>query len=277
MKLDTLFRNARPGHVRKPIEASMARWSMGFVVLALGFAWGLAAAAYEVFPYQQVRAVKNLIDGDDGSRDPDAYLGSPHTFAATSGDLLWGTRADIVMVGDSITAGGRWDEMFPGRRVINRGIGGDTIQGVKDRLPAVLALKPRKVFLMVGINDAFFRNPNREIVARYAAVVDALRAGGAAVYVQSTLECHDNGVCSAETRDRVRALNLELRRLSAARGATFIDLNASMSDAGGLRRAYSWDGTHLNGEGYRAWRDVLRPHLAASGPQAATTGRDPAR
>ena len=34
-------------------------------------------------------------------------------------------QGDVVFLGDSITEGGEWNEMFPERRVRNRGIGGD--------------------------------------------------------------------------------------------------------------------------------------------------------
>lgn len=239
----------------------MKRGVLTAAALALAFVWGLGTATYEVFPYQLVRSVKNAIDGDDGTRDPNLYVGNRLTLPATSGDVLWGTRGDIVMVGDSITAYGRWDEMFPGRKIVNRGIGGDTIQGVKDRLPAVIAVRPRKAFLMVGVNDAFYRNPNSEILARYAAVLDDLKDAGVTVFVQSTLECGDNPVCTVETRDQIRALNRGLRHLADQRSMLFVDLNASMSGAGGLKPTYTWDGVHLNGEGYRVWRDILRPHI----------------
>lgn len=244
-------------------NVAIRRWLVSIAALTLAFLWGVGAATYQIFPYQQIRFLKNAIDGDDGSRDPDAYVGSPKSLEASSGDILWGSRASVVMVGDSITAGGRWDEMFPGRGVVNRGVGGDTVQGVGMRLPAILAVKPRKVFLMVGVNDALFRNPADKILAHYVEVIDALRAAGVDVYVQSTLECHDGAVCTAETRDRIRTLNRALRTAAASRDLTFIDLNATMSDAGGLKPAYSWDGLHLNGEGYRAWRDVLRPYVEA--------------
>src|SRR5262245_26754662 len=62
----------------------------------------------------------------------------------------------IVFLGDSITQG--WGDniggAFPGMKVANRGISGDTSRGVLIRLKEdVLALKPAAVVLLIGTND----------------------------------------------------------------------------------------------------------------------------
>ena len=62
----------------------------------------------------------------------------------------------MVFLGDSITQG--WDEgldaAFPGMKVANRGISGDTTRGVLIRLQEdVLALNPTAVVLLIGTND----------------------------------------------------------------------------------------------------------------------------
>ena len=62
----------------------------------------------------------------------------------------------VVFLGDSITQG--WGDdlggAFPGMKVANRGISGDTTRGVLIRLKDdVLALKPAAVVLLIGTND----------------------------------------------------------------------------------------------------------------------------
>src|SRR5581483_8954086 len=73
----------------------------------------------------------------------------------------WAKRVEqdqnaLVFLGDSITQ--RWgDDMggsFPGVKVANRGIGGDTSRGVLVRLKDdVLALHPSGVVILIGCND----------------------------------------------------------------------------------------------------------------------------
>ena len=60
---------------------------------------------------------------------------------------------DIVFVGDSLTEGARWDELFPDKPVINRGINADTVNGVLLRLDDIISGKPAKIFLLIGTND----------------------------------------------------------------------------------------------------------------------------
>ena len=62
----------------------------------------------------------------------------------------------VVLLGDSITQG--WNDRlpaaFPGMKVANRGISGDTTRGVLIRLKDdVLALNPAAVVLLIGTND----------------------------------------------------------------------------------------------------------------------------
>jgi hypothetical protein len=53
----------------------------------------------------------------------------------------------IIMLGNSITAGGKWKEYFPTENIENFGIIGDDSYGVFNRLDAVIAKKPSKIFL----------------------------------------------------------------------------------------------------------------------------------
>ena len=58
-----------------------------------------------------------------------------------------------LFLGDSLTEYGNWRELFPGLDIKNRGIAGDTTDGVLHRLDGITALSPDKIFLMIGIND----------------------------------------------------------------------------------------------------------------------------
>ena len=66
----------------------------------------------------------------------------------------------IVFLGDSITEGFPLDTAFPDGSVINRGISGDKIEGVTERLDvSVVVFKPRRVYLMIGVNDLLRQDP----------------------------------------------------------------------------------------------------------------------
>ena len=60
---------------------------------------------------------------------------------------------DIVFLGNSITDGGEWAELFNNRHVKNRGISADRSGWLLDRLDPIINGHPKKLFLMIGTND----------------------------------------------------------------------------------------------------------------------------
>ncbi|HRN58259.1 MAG TPA: sialate O-acetylesterase, partial [Agriterribacter sp.] len=63
------------------------------------------------------------------------------------------TKNDILFVGNSITDGNEWNELFDNSKMKNRGISGDISAGVIHRIDEIANRKPGKVFLMIGVND----------------------------------------------------------------------------------------------------------------------------
>src|SRR5262245_19273306 len=96
---------------------------------------------------------------------------------------------EIVFLGDSLTDGARWDELFPGARVRNRGVPADTTADVLARLDQVAGAKPAKVFLMIGTNDLGRGASVAETATRYREILARLgrESSGTRLYVQSVL------------------------------------------------------------------------------------------
>lgn len=169
--------------------------------------------------------------------------------------------ADIVFLGDSITHEGSWEEYFLECRAVNRGINGDTVQGVIDRLPDVMALKPSKLFLMIGVNDLNNHLPIDKLKNAYEDLFDKLNsdAGNMEICLQSILPVKDKlhfGL-GAKNKDIV-AVNSFLKDQAASRGYTFIDTHSLfMNEQSVLRPELSNDGLHLCGQGYARWRDAI--------------------
>lgn len=175
-------------------------------------------------------------------------------------ELLPPSPRSVVMLGDSITEGGLWNEWFPGLPIVNRGISGDTIDGLEARLGAAL-IEPSVVAVLIGTNDVAPLGS----VADPEAVAEAFeqllghvlqQSPNARVIVQSVMP---------RTPDLVSVLT-ELNtcyRASAERhGATYLDLWPSLAgNRGELRREFTRDGLHLTGVGYRTWVETLRPVL----------------
>ena len=167
---------------------------------------------------------------------------------------------DIVFLGDSITDGARWDELFPGLAVKNRGINGDTVEGVLFRLDEILSGKPAAIFLLIGTNDLpwYMYHSDTGILETYDAVLKRIRAGSpqTRIFVQSILPRH-----RSYTR-RIQTLNARLEALAVNHGGSFINLYPHFADpTGQIKRAFSNDLLHLMGTGYARWVEVLKPHI----------------
>ncbi len=164
--------------------------------------------------------------------------------------------ADIVMLGDSITQAGPWNALFPKAHILNRGVSGYSTHDLLRELNMTIALQPRKVFLMIGINDLLRGASVGEIFDRYLMILDALQKAGIKVYLQATVECA-RAQCG-DTVDKVRALNEKLKQIANTRGLTWIDLNPGLtSQTQGLLAQYTTDGLHLSMPAYRYWAEQL--------------------
>lgn len=162
---------------------------------------------------------------------------------------------DIVFLGDSITEGGPWEELFPDLRVRNRGIGGDTSDGVLARLEQVTRTTPTKVFLLIGTNDLFRGDSEDEIVSNITDILDRMKqeTPDTEVYLQSVLPR------AASYRADIEALNVRLSEVALEHGSAWIDLYPAFLDpeTGGIRAELSNDELHLLGPGYALWKEQI--------------------
>ena len=168
---------------------------------------------------------------------------------------------DVVFLGDSLTEGGPWEEVFPDLRVRNRGVGGDTSEGVLARLKQITRATPAKVFLLIGTNDLYRGDSEDEIVANITEILDQLKqhTPDTEVYLESVLPR------APRYRADVEALNARLAEVALERGSAWIDLYAAFLDpeTGGIRAELSNDELHLLGPGYALWKEQIEVQVRA--------------
>ena len=182
-------------------------------------------------------------------------------------ELLPDTEGEIIMLGNSITNGGAWEELFQDYRVKNRGISGDNTFGVLARMDEVLSSKPAKVFILIGINDIARDTPPEVILANYRRIIQRILSDSpsTSIYVQSlfpTNNSFDRFSGHQNKDDKIRAVNAGIASLAIEYGLTFIDLYPLFLDAEGkLDARYTNDGLHLIGPGYVKWAEILKPYI----------------
>lgn len=171
-------------------------------------------------------------------------------------------KGGIVFLGDSISERLPLDAAFPGRNMVNRGIGGDHIPGVIERLDvSVERLEPERVYLLIGVNDlVWVKNKSiNDFVAQYSELLTKLEkaAPEATILVESVLPTRGTW---AKHNAKVDEFNALIRPLAEGKGFDYVDLHPWMSDAEGeLIAEYTIDGIHLSLEGNLAWLECLLP------------------
>lgn len=173
------------------------------------------------------------------------------------------SRKDIVFFGNSITFWGEWSELLDMPHIKNRGIPGDTTFGLLDRLSDVTKGQPSRIFILIGINDLARRTPDSLIIRNYQRLIRRIRSESprTKIFFQTMLPTNSSfgKLKNHYKNDQVRQVNLELKALAKDEKVELIDLYAHFADAqGNLPAKYTFDGVHLNKEGYDIWVNVLR-------------------
>lgn len=174
-------------------------------------------------------------------------------------------KKDIVFVGNSITNGAEWSELFNNKRIKNRGISGDTAEGVLNRLSSVTDGKPKIIFLMIGINDLIRgKSPDSTAIIIEKIVIKIKHdSPKTKIYLQSVLPANRNFKENVVAQGGIRGMNERLMKIAAEQQITYIDLfsHLKLEDSDGINLKYSNDGLHLMGEGYLIWKNTIKPYV----------------
>ena len=179
------------------------------------------------------------------------------------------TSQDVVMLGNSLTEFGYdWNALLGMSNVVNRGIAGDTNEGIRRRLSQVLPYRPKAIFLMVGMNDLSHGITARQVFDRCRSTIDRIRkeAPTTRLYVQSCLPyCESFGRWKTlEGRSaEVPRINALLKAYCQRCGISYIDLYPHFLEPGTnqMKVEYSKDGLHLTPAGYAIWAARLKPYM----------------
>ncbi|MBO5764590.1 MAG: hypothetical protein J6R14_05055 [Bacteroidales bacterium] len=183
------------------------------------------------------------------------------------------TSNDIVMLGDSLTEGGDWDEYFKdilpqGTRIINRGIVGDDAPGIYDRLHQILPANPKKIFFLCGVNDISHHITVDSIMIDIERVVSTIveSCPNTTLYIQSLLpfnEPHCKYKSMKGKTHTVKNVNARLRKLAKKYNLEFIWLYDKFTapNSRNLDMVFTTDGLHINEAGYKIWSRTLRKYI----------------
>lgn len=226
----------------------------------LSFSYGMLIVQYQVFPFEQLRTLKQTFSSEPKQKPKPKLNHSNYFYHKTSFFKQHGQHHyDVVFIGDSITDRAEWEDLFPSLNIANRGIDGDRTDGVLRRLDSIYSTSAKRAFIMLGINDINAGVSPGAVFENYQAIVNQLSEHGMQVYIQSTL-------FAGKRRENLNAgvieLNEKMQQLASKDDSiTYIDLNKALSKDSLLNSIYSRDDVHLNAKGYAIWKEIISPYI----------------
>ncbi len=173
------------------------------------------------------------------------------------------SEKDIVFLGNSITAGIEWNELLGRTDIRNRGISGDITFGVLERLDEVIEGRPAKVFILIGINDISRNIPDSLILRNFQWMVQRIKSGSpqTKIYLQTLLPVNNEFTQFKNHYNKdehIFYVNDQLVKLAEKEKLTLVDLFPHFLNSDKkLEKKYTYDGLHLNAEGYHHWKNLL--------------------
>lgn len=172
------------------------------------------------------------------------------------------TSSDIVFLGDSLTEAFDLKHYFGEAHVKNRGLSGDTTYQVLYRMEEIVRAKPKKLFLMIGINDLFNGEDEVIIFQNIAGIIEQFRQRSpeTVVNIQSILPVNESVMFSDENINLlIFSLNEDLMKYCKKVNVRFVDLYGHfLNEKGEMDRVYTYDGVHLTPAGYDLWAGLIR-------------------
>ena len=164
--------------------------------------------------------------------------------------------AEIVCIGDSRIEHADWNEILGRSGICNRGISGDTTEGVTKRLQVSLPSTTKLCIIQAGVNDAWrgvavdtIRESYEEIIRYVVSELNAELIVTAVVLVDQA---------RPELNRRITELNSALADSCNRPGVHWLDLNQALAPAGYLDPRFTDDGTHFAGAAYAAIAQPIR-------------------
>ena len=248
------------------MKISLPKALVFIFVLLITYTYGLVTVQYKFFPYYEIRSFKRSVLSEvtvnASNTNHKSKKNDKGEFIDTSKKSFieeHTRKVDVVMVGDSIIDSAEWEDLFPTVNIGDQGIAGDTTWGVLNRIDLITKSNPSKVFIMVGINDIGRGESVDIIFSNYSKIINELLKSNINVYLQSTLLV---GKDHYADNDKVLGLNKMLEEYANTRDRiTYINLNDRLTDGSFLKEEYSNDSLHLNGKGYKIWKETIAPYV----------------
>lgn len=220
------------------------------------------------FAYPSLEAEANL-PGEGALRRYEGLVKRWPEFRERWSNQVEEDQGAVVFLGDSITQGWGADfkGKFPGVKLANRGIGGDTTRGMLIRLEEdVLKLNPSAIVMLLGTNDIEVDIEPEAIGRNFRKILASIKAHSQDVPIV-LCRIFPSSAEKSRPRETIEAVNaLYEAAVNGDPQVTVVDTwTLFADDEGDAAPVWFKDLLHLNPAGYDRWAAALRPILATLG------------
>ncbi|NHF61122.1 hypothetical protein FK220_017350 [Flavobacteriaceae bacterium TP-CH-4] len=170
---------------------------------------------------------------------------------------------NIVMLGNSITYQGDWQQVLGRNDVFNGGKPGWTTQQLSWVIKNfIVPHRPKICFFKGGINDYTLGISTQRIYENITMVMDSISSIGTSPVYTTTL--YQRGV--TERNREIDTLNARMKEFCRERGYDYMDLRPFLCENGDIKTQYvQEDNTHLKPAAYPQWARAMQPMLEKYG------------
>ena len=177
-------------------------------------------------------------------------------------------KGGIVFVGDSLTDNYNVYEYYKGLDGYNRGIGGDTTEGLLRRMDeSIFDLEPSKIVLLIGINDfELVKDSTPNTIYQNILKIIALikeRLPEAEIIWESLYPVNKSGDKKIDIASVINKDNEKIKEVNSLikdiKGVTYVDMYSKLVDEKGMLNIdYTMEGLHVNSFGYHVVTKEIR-------------------
>ena len=184
--------------------------------------------------------------------------------STTAGTPGWKSRVEAppLGAGDQTSQYAHWlMQSHPEWDVINQGVNGERSDQILARFDRdVLALTPKAVVIIAGVNDVYQGRSDAQVTAELSAMYRRAKAAAIPIVAGTIIPYN---TATPEQNGRMRGINAWIRKTAADDPAIdFVDTRAAVAAPDNPDRLFeSPDDLHPSPAGYRRMADVIRPVL----------------
>lgn len=170
---------------------------------------------------------------------------------------------EILIVGNSILAGNDWTKLSSKWKIYNTSIPGITVFEANQNLAQLINRKAKYIIVNLGINDALAGATGKMITYEYIKFITAVNQHSpqSKIIVVSVLPVSESILKQTDKNKEISVLNTRIGMWCKNNHIPYMDINADFSKDGELDTGLTYDGIHLNENGYKVYEEKMKLYL----------------